>query len=461
MSEPTIHAIARSIEAGERSCRDWVEFYLERIARADTRLRAVITPTTEAARATADRLDRELREGRRRGPLHGVPYGLKDVFDTAGVRTTAGSRLLLERVPDADAAAVTSLTEAGAVLLGKLETVEFCLGGPSDDGAFPPAANPWNADCYAGGSSSGSGTAVAGGLMAFTLGTDTAGSVRLPACFSGCTGFKPSAGRIDRRGIVRLSESLDEIGPLARSARDCALVLDALAGDIGAGMPATDAASWAARPRLDGLRIGFVRAHVEPYANAGVAAATSDAIDVFERLGAAIVDVDLPPLEDYTAAVLLISLAEAYALHRDWLAGRGLDYTRCTRQRISLGAFVDGADLADAYRQRQVLTSAWEGAFGGVDLLLSCGAFAGATPAKLVDAFYFLDQPLFGCAANVAGAPSIAVPAGFDANDMPVGIQLSGPRGHDRRVLEAAHAFQGATPLLDRLPPLHATHLAD
>ncbi|MEQ9812258.1 MAG: amidase [Azospirillaceae bacterium] len=456
MSEPTVHAIARSIEDGERSCRDWVEFYLDRIARADTCLKTVITPTTEAARSAADRLDREHREGRRRGPLHGVPYGLKDVFDTAGVRTTAGSRLLLERVPGADAAAVERLTEAGAVLLGKLETVEFCLGGPSDDGAFPPAANPWNADCYAGGSSSGSGAAVAGGLMAFTLGTDTAGSVRLPACFSGCTGFKPGAGRIDRHGIVRLSESLDEIGPLARTARDCALVFEQLAGTT-IGAPA----NWPEQPRLDGWRIGFVRNHVAPYASAGVAAAVSEAIGTFERLGATIVELELPALEDYTAVALLISLAEAYALHRDWLADRGFDYTRCTRQRISLGAFVDGADLADAYRQRQVLASAWEGAFADVDLLLACGAFAGATPAKLVDAFYFLDQPLFGSAANVAGAPSIAVPAGFDANDMPVGIQLSGPRGHDQRVLESAHAFQGATPWLDRLPPLHASYLAD
>lgn len=236
---------------------------IRRIEDLDHTYRAFITPTFERAMEMAAAADGEIAEGRYRGPLHGIPVALKDAYDTAGIRTTVCSRLMADRIPDRDAHAWERLKAAGAVLLGKLECTELCLGGPSDDGLVPHSRNPWDVERYAGGSSSGAGVALATGMVPAALGSDTGGSIRIPAAFCGVAGLKPTYGLVSLRGLFPLSGSLDHAGPMARTAEDCALLLDAVAGHDPLSASSADAvpprAASALGERLDGIRVGYVR----------------------------------------------------------------------------------------------------------------------------------------------------------------------------------------------------------
>jgi aspartyl-tRNA(Asn)/glutamyl-tRNA(Gln) amidotransferase subunit A len=311
--------LSKLISAREVSPREIVEAHLDRIADLDPLLAAFITPTAHRARAEAREAEAEIALGRHRGALHGVPFAVKDIIDAVGVETTGGSRLLAGNVAQEDAACVARLRSAGAILLGKLMTYEMATGGPSFDLPWPPPRNPWHVDHASGGSSSGSAVAVAGGLVPFALGSDTGGSVRVPAAYCGLSGLKPTFGLIDTGGALPLSPSFDTLGPLCRTAEDCAIVLHALA-------PASDRAQESILGRGDdlrGTRIGVVRHFFAEGVGAADAVldAMDQAVDVFRELGAVIEDVILDPLQDFGACSRILVLAESFAVHERELVG--------------------------------------------------------------------------------------------------------------------------------------------
>lgn len=453
---PSIAEAAAAIATRALSPVDLVEACLARIEALNPSLHPFVAVTAEAARADAREAEAEIAAGRYRGPLHGIPLALKDAFDTAELRTTVGSRLHLDRVPASDAASWARLKAAGAILVGKLELTEFCLGGPADDGAFPHSRNPHDPGRYAGGSSSGAAVAIAAGMIPGALGSDTGGSIRLPAAFCGITGLKPTYGLVSRRGVFPLSPSLDHVGPMAATARDCALMLQAIAGPDPGDPTSADPGplpdyAAALTGDLAGLTVGWGRNHAG--ADRAVAddqrAVAEAALEVLAARGATVVPVDLPDLWDFTACNSTIMMSEAYAIHERDLTTRGADYCAFTRDRIGLGAFLRGVDYIQAQRRRRELVAEWRAATAHVDAVVTPGALGTAPKLESVSKFYFLQVPLMTCPSNSTGDPSIAVPAGTGADGMPLAIQITGRPFDEATVLRIADAFQqerGATP---------------
>src|SRR5215475_6843972 len=317
----TIAEAARLIETRELSPVELVESRLDRIARLDSRLHSFIRVLADDARREARAAEAEIAAGRYRGPLHGVPVGLKDIYETAGVATTGHSKVMQDHMPQADAVAVAKLREAGAVIVGKLATHEFALGGPSFDLPWPPARNPWDLSRFTGGSSSGTGAAVAAGLVLGGTGSDTGGSIRGPAAYCGLAGIKPTYGLISRMGILPLAFSLDHAGPMAWTAEDCAILLQAMAGHdpsdpASASRPVPDYRA-ALQGAVKGLRIGLIRHFYESdnLANAATRQAIATAAKTFEGLGCNVRELILSPLADWAACGNAILNAEAYAIH--------------------------------------------------------------------------------------------------------------------------------------------------
>ncbi len=380
---PAPHALTLGEAAGLIAARrlspvELLEDCLRRIAALDPRLNAVVRLLTDSAMADARDAEAEIaRRGGPRSPLHGIPVGIKDIIDLAGEPTTCHSRLCLDRVAATDAAVVARLRAAGAVFPAKLATHEFAIGGPCFDLPFPPARNPWNPAHHPGGSSSGSGAALAARMLPATLGTDTGGSVRHPATHCGLVGLKPTYGLVSRRGVFPLAFSLDHVGPMARTVRDCALLLGAMAGpdaaDSGSAMRPAEDYARDLHLGLRGLRIGYVRRFHERDvpATAEVAAALDEAARVLAAEGATLSDVALPPLGEFAAVNRVILCAEAAAVHEAWLRERPGDYAALTRRRLLPGMFLSAVDHVQAQRRRAELVAAVEEAFrGGVDLLL-------------------------------------------------------------------------------------------
>ncbi len=455
----SIAEAGRRLAAGDLSPVALTEALIARAEQIDGALGSFVTRTDDLALEAARTAEAEIAKGNYKGPLHGIPVALKEAFDTAGVRTTVGSKLLKDRVPKTDATAWARLKGAGAILLGKLETTEFCYGGPSTDGLFRPARNPWHADHYAGGSSSGAGVSLAAGLTLGALGTDTGGSIRLPAAYCGITGFMPSYGLVSRTGVFPLSATLDHVGPMARSVEDCAILLDALAGHDAAD-PGSEA-----RPIVDfradieggarGLRVGLATALAGADAvSAEGLAAYEAAADVFRGLGAEVREIALPSLDDFATAQIVITLAEGYAIHERNLQTRGDEYTYHTRMRLSLGPFVRAADYIRALKLRDDLIRDYNLALRDVDVVLAPGAPGAAPVAAQVGAFQFFKKPLVTMPANVLGAPAAGVPAGMSSDGLPLAIQIMGRRFDDATVLRAAAAFQNATDWHTKRPPL-------
>lgn len=434
---PTVAEMADALEKGRTTARELTELCLDRIEQHDGPLSSFLTVTADHARRSADAADIELRDGRRRGPLHGIPYALKDAFDTAGIRTTVGSRVFADRVPTKDAALVADLHQAGAVLIGKLDTTEFCLGGPSRDGGFGPANNPWDLPRYAGGSSSGAGAAIAAGLIPLAFGTDTGGSVRLPATLTGVAGLKPTQDLISTEGVFPLSTSLDHAGPLAATARDCALALAAM-GKLD--KEAADA------PQATSLRIGVPRGHGAdcPSAHPDAVKALIAAASSLAAAGAEIRAVDLPTLWPYSAASSIIVGHEGWQVHAKRLAESGRAYASMTRLRLGFGAFVSDEAYAHAMRVRERLAAAWQEAFAEIDVMLTIGSPGPAPLQTAVAPFYYFDSPILFSAANIAGAPALVVRSGTSEEGLPIGVQVAGRPGDDDKVL-------GVGQLLERL----------
>lgn len=448
----TISEAAPRIEAGELSSAELTEAFLVRIERLNPVLNAYVRVTPERARADAARADTEIAHGHYRGPLHGIPIALKDIYDTAGIETNCGSHLLSGRVPERDAHSVARLRDAGAVLLGKLTTHEFAFGGPSWDLPSPPARNPWDIKRFTGGSSSGSGAATAAGLAMATMGSDTGGSIRSPAFLCGTSGIKPTYGRVSRRGVAPLSNTLDHIGPLTWTARDGALVLQALAGwdsvDIGsAAVPVPDF-SCRLDDDLSGLRIGLIRHFYErdEHAEPVVLSAMNNAIERFTELGAHVEECELSPLTDFNACNFVIMLTEALAIHEKDLRVSPELYGACFRDRMMLGSLLSGVDYVQSLRLRLKLAREVESKFERFDVLLTAGGWGPAPVLDEMPLHYVFERPLLTTPFNASGHPVVSVCNGFSPEGLPVGMQVIGRAYDEATALRVASAFETATP---------------
>jgi len=437
---------------------------LERIAHVDSRLNAYLLVTEREALASALTAEAEIRAGRYRGPLHGVPFALKDLFLTAGVRTTAGSRVLAQYVPDTDATVVARLREAGAVLLGKLNMHEFAFGVTNVNPHYGAAHNPWDIERITGGSSGGSGAALAAGLCAFSLGTDTGGSVRIPAALCGVTGLKPTYGRISRFGVLPLAWSLDHVGPMARSALDAALVLQAVAGrdprdDTSSDAPVPDYAS-ALQSDVRGLRVGvpwhFIEGSVEPEVMTSFRAA----LDTLAGLGASVTEVALPRLPLSRSLFSSIVLPESVSVHERYMTSRADDYGPDVRARLEAGLLLPAARYLRAQRIRRLLQADFRAALAQVDVIMTptCPMMAprigeetvriGEREESVTDILTLFTRPV-----NLVGLPAVSTPCGFTTAALPVGLQVVGRAFDEATVLRVAHAYEQATAWGERHPP--------
>ncbi|MYW45706.1 amidase, partial [Streptomyces sp. SID161] len=435
---------------------------LARIAAADPVLHAFVTVTEERALKDADRADHELAAGIDRGPLHGIPYALKDIFDTRGIRTTSHSWLMAEHVPDEDAEVETRLRAGGAVLVGKLATHEFALGGPSPELPFPPARNPWHTEHFTGASSSGAGAAVAAGLVRVAIGSDTSGSVRGPACHCGTVGLKPTYGLVSRRGAFPLSYALDHIGPLGWTVQDTALATQVIAGydalDPGsARRPVPDLTAGLGQG-VRGLRVAYSPCWFrdDPATSPEVTAAIERVLAGLAEQGATVHEVEPPPYRRFNACGRVIMAAEAYAVHEADLRERPEAYGRYTYQRIAPAAGLSAADLVQAYRLRQELADAVRRTvFDRYDVWVTA---TGLAPAPRLDAFPVDWPPPRELTAmqtipfNVTGHPALALPAGRSGSGLPLGMQIVGRPFDEVTVLRVGAAVEAITRHPDHRP---------
>jgi aspartyl-tRNA(Asn)/glutamyl-tRNA(Gln) amidotransferase subunit A len=458
----SIAEAARLIQRRELSPVKLVETLLARVDAHDPQVNAFITLCGDRALDEAHQAEREIAAGGYRGPLHGIPFALKDVIETAGIPTTAHSRVLKDYVPQRDATVVTKLYNAGAILLGKTATHEFAHGGPSFDLPWPPVRNPWNLGRFTGGSSSGSAAAVAAGFVPAALGTDTGGSIRIPAALCGVTGMKPTYGLVSRHGVIPNSHTFDHCGPLAWSAEDCALVLQAIAGYDGED-PASRVISVpdyhaGLKKDLRGLRIGVVRHFWEedlPVV-ATIATALEAVCRVFRDLGARLEPVRVSPLQEYTDVKNLISGVELFSAHQRLLTERTHEFGAIMRRRILGFCALQAADYVQAQRQRERLVREMEGMYERYDLFLT--AAPGPAPSLANHRSIGLDnkreKPKFTAFASVTGGPALVACSGFDSEGMPLAFEISGRPFNDEVVLGAGHAYQRATDWRTRRPPL-------
>jgi aspartyl-tRNA(Asn)/glutamyl-tRNA(Gln) amidotransferase subunit A len=455
----TIAELTRLYDRREISPVEVTRALLDRIAAHDGKLHSFIRVTPELALSEAAAAERELQAGRRRGPLHGIPYALKDIVETAGIPTTGHSKLCQDYVPAADAHLVNLLRTGGAVLIGKLATWEFALGGPSWDLPWPPARNPWNPDYLPGGSSSGAGAAVAAGFVPGAIGTDTGGSIRGPAAVCGITGLKPTYGRVSRRGVFPNTFTMDHCGPLARSAEDIALFLQVIAGfdaeDPGSeDAPVPDYGAGLTRP-IEGLRLGLIEHWYAEGAHPDLAPAMSAAVEVLRGLGAIVEPVQLSSLRDYTDCKTTISIAELYAIHEKDLKTRPQDFGRILRNRVLPGALIRAEDYVQALRWRVVLAREQALALKRVDALLSAGALNVADRADPNQPDRLVSSPSITMPFSVGGLPALAIPCGFSrAEGLPLSLQIAAAPMAEPTVLRIAHAYQRATDWHRRHPDL-------
>jgi aspartyl-tRNA(Asn)/glutamyl-tRNA(Gln) amidotransferase subunit A len=459
----TVAEASRRIARGKLSPVDLVDASLDRIKALNPKLHAFVLVLEESARKSARRAHAAIKAGKRLGPLHGIPLGLKDIYSTKGVRTTGHSKVMIDHVPDADSTVAARLNTAGMVLVGKLATHEFATGGPAKDLPFPPAVNPWGEGRFTGGSSSGSGSAMAAGLVTATMGTDTSGSIRGPAAFCGVAGFKPTYGLVSRAGVFPLSFSLDNCGPITWTVEDAAMLLDAVAGRDAAD-PASSAPeklpnfTKSLAGGMKGMKVGVIRRFFEKdmKAEREPKRAIDEALLVMKKLGAKLVDIDLPALAQWDACCRIILQAEAYAIHEKDLKARPNDFAWITRQRLVSGAGISAGDYIQALRMRTQLAAAYNEALAKVDIAVTACSLA---PAGLLDDFYDL-PPTMGRGKlvmtpfNIAGAPSLSVCAGYSKDGLPLSIQIAAKPHDDALVLRAGHAYETAAGWRDRRPPV-------
>jgi aspartyl-tRNA(Asn)/glutamyl-tRNA(Gln) amidotransferase subunit A len=438
---------------------------LARIEELNPRLNAFITVTAERALREARAAEREIARGKSRGPLHGIPVTLKDNICTEGVRTTAGSRILENFIPRADADVAAKLKGAGAVLLGKTNLHEFAYGVTTENPHYGPARNPWDLERIPGGSSGGSAAAVATGLGFASVGTDTGGSIRIPSALCGVVGLKPNFGRVSCRGIVPLAVTLDHAGPIARSVEDAAIMLDAICAfseSRGAFHRAVRAARKAIRSKRH-LRIGWPREYFFDRVDEEVQRAVKEAAKCLERLGARIEEVSLPHLEEASEPSTQIALAEALEYHESqgYFPTRAAEYGADVRKRLEMGSAVRAVDYLKAQQSRERLRADFRAAFGRVDVILAPSVPMPAPPIgensvmiggesqSVRGALVRMNRP-----ANFTGFPAISVPCGFTRAGLPIGLAIHGPEWGEAKLLRIALRYEQATEWHKRHPAL-------
>jgi aspartyl-tRNA(Asn)/glutamyl-tRNA(Gln) amidotransferase subunit A len=457
----SITEAASGLRRKEFSPSELTRACLERTESIDHKLHSFITVTADLALEQARKAEQELRAGTDKGPLHGIPIALKDLYATKGIRTTCHSAVLQDWVPDRDATTVTKLREAGMVLLGKLGMHEFAFGGPSVDAPFPAVRNPWNMAHIPGGSSSGSGAALAAGLCLGSLGSDTGGSIRTPSSHCGVVGMKPTYGRVSRYGVVSLSWSLDHVGPMARSVEDCAILLQAIAGydpkdAASANVPVPELRAKL-KNGIKGLRVGVPRVNwfnEHKGTDPETEAIFDSALKTLESLGAVVVEIDGRPFSIARKANQTILTAEAYAYHEKRFQEAPEKFGSSVRRRMLEGAFLSAADYITALRARTVLNEQIRANFSVVDIFVTPSA------PRPPEAFETMDpneqnlRPSFTNPFNLTGLPAISLPCGFTKDNLPVGLQIAAPPFEETTVFRVAYAYERATEWHTRRPKL-------
>lgn len=460
LSTASINTLAKQIKSGELSPVTLVGHMLDRISALNPHLHAYNTVTAEQAMERAEAAEQEIRGSNYRGPLHGIPVGLKDLLQTSGTRTTVSSIILSDWIPDSNATVVDKLEAAGAISLGKLNMTEFALSGYHPDLETP--LNPWNDKHWSGVSSSGSGVAAAARLCCAAIGSDTGGSIRLPSAANGVVGIKPTYGRVSRHNVFPLAESLDHIGPLAGSVEDAALVLNAIAGfDIedptSLDIAPPDFTAGIGRD-IGGLRIGIdarYNAQVDPQ----VASALQDVATTLAGLGADIVDADVSGIEEGAEQWFTLTAVEAARHHQPFYPERAGDYGPVFRSMLEHGHQVSGLDVSRAYTARARVRQLMRGVLQDVDMLL-CPSFAGPAPS-LEEFPPQLELPpeavgpivLYQAPFNFSGSPTISLPMGFSAGGLPLSLQLVGRHCEEDLLIQVAAAYEQATDWHNRLAP--------
>lgn len=447
----TVADAAELLRARKLSPVEYAKALLDRIETHDSDFHAFLRVTPELALEDARRAEVELMRGEWRGPFHGVPYGLKDIVDYAGVLTTAHSKILQENLAATDAVVTQKLRAAGGVFMGKLSTHEFAIGGPSFDLPWPPARNPWNRDHFCGGSSSGPGSATAAGFLPAAIGTDTGGSIRNPASMCGVVGMKPTYGLVSRRGVMPLAFSLDHVGPLTRTVRDNALMLDAIAGhdplDPGSANCATGGYTAELGRGVKGLRVGVIRHFYtrDMKADAEMTAGIEAAVKLLSNLGAQVREINTAALGDYATCNRTILTSEAFAIHEKWMRERPQDYGALARERLMAGAFVRAADYVNATRIRRKMADAFHALFADMDVAVTASSM---DPACRIDDPQAIEHTYARQARapfNVTGSPAISVPVGFSKTGLPLAMQIVGKPYSEALIYRVAHAYEQAT----------------
>ena len=448
----TITEVARLIRSKEVSPVEITSLVLQRIDDLDGRYKAYATVMAEHAMEAAGRAEREITEGRYRGPLHGVPIAVKDLYFTRGVRTMGGSKTLADHVPEHDSTVVKRLDAAGAVLLGKLNLTEGAMGGYNPDFDIP--LNPWNPERWAGSSSSGSGVATALGLCFGSLGSDTGGSIRFPAASCGVVGLKPTWGRVSRYGVLALAESLDHVGPLTRSSADAGVMLQAMAGfdpndPTSLHDPVPDMLAGIEQG-VRGVRIGLDKKYVTEGVDAELAQAVLAGVKALDELGAEIVEVRMPDVDSYLPAWPVLCSAEAVAAHRDNYPERRDDYGPWFQGWLDMGAKVTGAEYAEANNRRAECNGLVREALRDVDVL--------ACPSTMTPPYPVTPEALYGPMAprdpafqrytapyNFNGMPTLSVPCGLNSEGLPLSLQIVGKHLSEALLCQIGHAYEIAT----------------
>lgn len=449
--ELTLAAAARQIRARALSPVELTESVLARIDEVDPHITAFSNVTAELATETAARAEQEIAGGRYRGPLHGIPIGVKEIYDMAGIPSTSSSRVRADYRPDADSVVVAKLREAGAVVVGRTHSHEFAYGVVT-----PQTRNPWRADRIAGGSSGGSAAAVAVGACFLGLGSDTAGSIRIPAALCGTVGLKPSYGRVSRTGVTPFAESLDHAGPLTRTVEDAALAMNVMAGydprDPGSrDIPVPDFTAGLGRDvagTTAGVPVNFFTEHLDPQVSGAVEAACARLADLGVRLR----EVRLPLTEEVMDTEFGILQSEATSFHRDMLREHGDLYTDEVRAALQAGMSVLATDYLAAQRNRALFRQQWNALFDEIDILLTPTVPVAAMDAVAPEVTWpdgLTEGPVqayirFCAPANLAGLPALSVPCGFTHDGLPIGLQLIGRVWDEDTVLRVGHAYQTA-----------------
>lgn len=457
---PTIKQASQLLQSRAVSSVELTKACLDRIEAYDASLHSYIHVAKQAALGSARRADDELAKGRYRGLLHGIPLGIKDIILTRGMETTAHSKVAPRYDRNHNADVVTRLEDQGCVILGKLATHEYAVGGPSSDLPWPTPRNPWDTSRYAGGSSSGTGAAVAAGLALGGIGTDTAGSIRYPSALCGIAGLKPTYGRVSRDGVLPLAWSLDHVGPMAWTVEDCAIMLQAIdhLADDQRPPKAADRDDFLTHINdgVKGLRIGVIRHFFEKDypVDAPTQQGIDDALDILKKQGASVRDVKLSSLQDYGAVGNTILVAEAYAYHEKTLQTRPLDHGEFMRDRVSMGAFLSAADYIQAMRVRAQLVAEIRAVLSECDVLVSATVPFAAPPMESIRKFTLFEKPFLTMPFNVTGLPALAVCTGFSNEGLPVSAQFIGRPFNEATILRTGHTYERATSWRARRPQL-------